>query len=207
MQDTILKRNWFALQNIFLSGLIAVLPITLTAALITFSFKLLKGWLKPIYNIEPDFLHKIPHSEILLVIFVILLIGFILQAFLLQPIIHLLEKILGKIPLLSQVYFGIKQLVHAFGSQDTLSFQKVVIVEFPIAGVYSIGFVTGEVAPTLAPNAARHFYNVFIPTTPNPTTGYYVMIPVDQCRISTMSRQEAMALVISGGIIQPNITP
>ncbi len=205
MQNSVFKRGWFFIQNIFLSGLIAILPLTLTVALITFSFKLLKGWLRPIYNIEPDFLHKIPHSEILLVIFVILLIGFILQAFLLQPIIHLFEKIIGKIPLLSQIYFGIKQLVHAFGAQDTLSFQKVVILEFPIAGVYSIGFVTGEVAPNVAPNPTRHFYNVFIPTTPNPTTGYYVMVPVDQCKISSMTRQEAMALVISGGIIQPNM--
>jgi uncharacterized membrane protein len=205
MQDTFLKRGWFFIQNIFLSGLIAILPITLTVALVTFSFKLLKSWLKPIYNIEPDVLHKIPHSEIFLVIGVILLIGFVLRVFLLQPILHLFEKLLEKIPLLSQVYFGIKQLVHAFGAQDTLSFQKVVIVEFPIAGVYSIGFVTGEVASSLSPEVGKHFYNVFVPTTPNPTTGYYVMIPVEQCKISNMTRQEAMALVISGGIIQPNM--
>jgi uncharacterized membrane protein len=197
------KAIYYEIQSIFLSGLFTILPLTLTVALCTFSFKLLKSWLMPIYAIEPIYLKKIPHSEILLVIAVIFLIGLILRLFLLQPIIHGIEAILSKIPLLRQIYFGFKQLVHALSAQDKLSFQTVVFIEFPRPGIYSLGFLTGQLHTALLPIKEEIFYNVFIPTTPNPTTGYYVIVGQKDIIETTLTRQEAMAIIISGGIIQP----
>lgn len=200
-----LARSYYEIQSIFLSGLFTILPLTLTVALCTFSFRLLKSWLAPIYTIEPLYLKRIPHSEILLVVVFVFLIGLILRLFLLQPIIHWFEAILGKIPLLRQIYFGIKQLVHALSAQDKFSFQQVVFIEFPRPGVYSLGFLTGPLASELLErHKGERYFNVFIPTTPNPTTGYYVIVPEKDCIITDLTRHEAMAIIISGGIIQPD---
>jgi uncharacterized membrane protein len=191
------------LKSYFLSGLFTLLPITLTIALFNFSFKLIKSWLAPIYKLEPEYLKFIPHSEIIVFILFIFIFGFILKVFLLHPLIFFIESLFGRIPLVRQVYFGIKQLVHALSSQDKNSFQQVVLVEFPRQGMYSLGFLTAETNPPLMAAQHQKFLSIFIPTTPNPTTGFYIMIPESECVLTDLTRQEAMTLIISGGIIQP----
>lgn len=201
-----LERFFSFIRSLFISGLLTLLPLTLTVALFNVSFKLLKSWLAPIHALEPEILTRIPHSEIILVVVAILLVGLVLKLFLAQPIIHALEGAFKRIPLVRQVYFGIKQMVHAFTSKEQDSFQSVAWVEFPRKGVYSLGFMTGKVDPRISPDPQSTYYNFFIPTTPNPTTGYYVIVPAHECMFTTFSRQEAMSLVISGGIIQPEGT-
>jgi uncharacterized membrane protein len=192
------------LQSFFLSGLFTLLPIILTIALFSFTLKLLKSWFEPITRFEPDYFKIIPHSEIILVILFIFIFGFILRVLLLHPLILAIEAIFGKIPLVRQVYFGIKQLVHALSSQDKNSFQRVVLIEFPRQGMYSLGFLTSDNPSYLLPSSNQKFLNIFIPTTPNPTTGFYIIIEESECIITDLSRQEAMAIIISGGIIQPD---
>lgn len=205
-KKSLLQRIFYQLWSIFLNGLFAVLPLTLTIALFTFSLGLLKKWLMPVQHlIAQTCLGEIPHSEIILVILAIMVLGAILKIFLLQRVINFFEKLIFSIPLIRPVYSGIKQLVSAFNVHDTkTSFKQVVLVEFPRTGIYSIGFLTGELPQELAPHAGhKRYVNVFIPTTPNPTTGYYVMIPEDQIVHVNLTRQEAMALIMSGGIILP----
>lgn len=198
-----IKKVYTTAKGIFLSGLFTILPLTLTIGLFIFSFKIVKSWLAPITCFVPRSLACLPHAEIILIIILIFLLGAVLKFLLLHSIVNSIEGILRRIPLLRQVYFGIKQLVHALSAQDKLSFQKVVMIEFPRPGFYSLGFMTSELNPELSPNKTEKFYSVFIPTTPNPTTGYYVIIPEKQCIIANLTRQEAMAIIISGGIIQP----
>lgn len=200
-QNTFLKISQF-LGTIFIKGLITILPVALTIAIVNFSFKMLKGWLHPLYDMEPTFLKQIPFSEFLLAFVAILVIGTIVNLFVLQALITLAESIVFKIPLVRPIYSGIKQLVQAFNPHD-VSFKKVVIIEFPRPGIYSIGFLTGEIISELAPDATTKYFSVFVPTTPNPTTGFYFMVAEEKVRVITISRQEAMALIISGGIIQP----
>lgn len=178
--------------------------MTLTIALITFSYRLLKTWLAPVYKLEPEYLQKIPNSEIVLVIIVIILIGAVVKLFFLEPLIHYIERIFFKIPLMRPIYGGIKQLVRAFTVQDQLTFKKVVYIEFPRLGTYSIGFLTSAVPSEVAPNKNDNYFNVFIPTTPNPTSGFLVQVAEKDIFIVDMTRQEAMSLIISGGIIQPD---
>lgn len=188
---------------IFIEGLLTILPITLTFALFSFFFKLFKKWLTPIYLLEPEYLQRIPHSEIILVITIILIIGAVFRAFFIRSFLHMLEHLLARIPLVNQVYSGIKQLVQAFTMPEKLSFTKVVYVEFPRTGIYSLGFLTGEVKKDLGPNQEQQYYSVFIPTTPNPTTGFLIVVPESECIMTDFTRQEAMSLIISGGIVQP----
>ncbi len=197
--NTVFEYFW----ALFLNGLFMILPITVTIAIFATTFKLLKSWLEPLQQYRPEFLKFIPHSEILLLIGIIILIGIILRILIVRSLLHTLEDIITKIPLIRPIYSGIKQLVKAFSLQDEISFKQVVLVEFPRKEIYSIGFLTSELPIELCPNPHVQFYNIFIPTTPNPTSGYFIIVPKKDIIHVDLTRQEAMALVISGGIIQP----
>lgn len=199
-----IKQFFYFLWKIFLKGFLTLLPIILTIALLNFTFKILKSWLRPIYNLEPEFLKAIPFSEFLLTFSFILIVGLILNIFILKTMWNLIENILAKTPLIRPIYSGIKQLVSAFNPHDNQSFKHVVLIEFPREGTYSIGFMTSEAPLELSPNKNAIYYNVFIPTTPNPTAGFFLIVPKENVQITNLTRQEAMALIISGGIIQPD---
>lgn len=192
------------IRSIFLNGLLTILPFTLTIALFSFCYRVLNNWLAPVYHLEPPYLQSIPGSQIIVVIAVIFLVGLFIKLFFLEPLIHFLESIFFKIPLMKQVYSGIKQLVHAFNIQDEMAFKKIVMVPFPTQHTYCIGFLTSEVPPQVIPFSSERFYNIFIPTTPNPTSGFLVQIAEKDVIVVNLSRQEAMSLIISGGIIQPD---
>ena len=134
----------------------------------------------------------------------IFFVGVILRVLVLRSIIHSTENLIAKIPLVRPVYSGIKQLVQALGVQDKRSFKKVVLIEFPRHGMYSLGFLTSELVSQLSPDQEQKYFSIFVPTTPNPTSGYFVVLPEDAIKIVDLSHQEAMALIISGGIIQPD---
>ena len=202
---SIFNKTIHVLWNTFLNGLLTILPLTLTIALFSFSFRLIKGWLAPIEHLlqYTPFKH-VPHSEIILIILFILLVGVVLQVFILRSVIHALEKVIVKIPLIRPVYSGIKQLVDAFSfKEDKDGFKQVVCLEFPRKGIYSIGFLTGEMPAELSPSNESRYFNIFVPTTPNPTTGYFLIVEEKDIVQIKLTRQEAMALIISGGIILP----
>ena len=193
------------LKSIFLNGFFTLLPITLTFLIFRSSFKIIQGWIQPLHRIEPQFLQKIPYSDFIFVILFIFLMGVILKFFILKMLIHNVEEsIFFRIPILRTVYSGIKQLVHALTAQDQLSFNKVVLVEFPNKETFSIGFLTGEFPRKLINIEDKSYYSVFIPTTPNPTTGFFVLVTTEQIKEIDLSKQEAMAIIISGGIIKPD---
>jgi len=199
-KNNIFVRCIDAISSLFLSGLLLILPITLTVAVFTISFKVLLNWLEPLKRFGFTF----PYSEVILAIAIILIAGTLYNMFLLRPIIHAIEKLFSKIPLIRPVYSGIKKLVHAFSFQDKASFTKVVRVEFPKKGVYSIGFLASQVDARIAPDADTKYFSVFIPTTPNPTSGFLILLPEQDFVVIDVSRQDAMAMIISGGIIQPD---
>ncbi len=190
-------------KSIFMHGFFTLLPIAVTLGFLKFLFKLIKSALVPIYNLEPQFLKGIPHSEIFIAIVVIFILGIVFDMFLEKPLNKIEDRILNKIPLLSQIYFGVKQLIKSLSSKDKSTLNKVVIVEFPHDKTYSIGFLTNEVTPGLFPSLTGTHYSVFIPATPNPLHGFYIIIPAERCTLVDMTRQDAMALIISGGIVQP----
>ncbi len=194
----------------FINGLLALLPFTLTIGLFMLSARLIINWLKPVQQFieHPiEFIVTIPYKAIanqfFLLLLGVVLFGFVIRTLLLRNLIHRLENLLFKIPLVRPVYSGIKQLVYAFSVQDKITFKKVVLVEFPRKGIYSLGFLTSELPHSIAPKNNEKFFNVFIPTTPNPTSGYFVILSENDFEAVDLTRQEAMAMIISGGIIQP----
>lgn len=202
-KKSIILRSIDSLVSIFIEGLLVLLPIAVTLGLLGFFFRLVKSWLSPIYNLEPEILKAIPQSEIILVGLFIFIVGLVFKLFLLDKLLDVIEYLLSKIPLLRPIYFGIKQLVQAFTIKDKVTFQKIAYIEFPRPGIYSLGFITNEITSKLAPDESTKYYSVFIPTTPNPTTGYFVAVKDTECIFVDITKQEAMAIIISGGIIQP----
>ncbi len=203
------KKNIFlssidSISSLFLTGLFSLLPITLTIAIFTLTLRVLQKWLEPLKRFGLPFLGTIPYSEVILAIAIIFIAGTLYNMFILRPIIHTIENLFSRIPLIRPVYSGIKKLVEAFSFQDKVSFSKVVRIEFPRNGIYSIGFLANQVDEKIAPDTNKKYHNIFIPTTPNPTSGYLIIVPEDQIAILDITRQEAMAMIISGGIIQPD---
>ncbi len=201
---SLLHNIYTKIKQIFLKGLLFILPIAITFSLCTFSINLIRSWLVPLRRLHLPMLEIIPYYEFLVVILFILAVGIFLQAFILKPFIKFIEHILSQVPLLSTVYFGAKQLIEAFSGQNKTSFKDVVYVEFPRPGIYSIGFLTSEVPLEIAPNDRATYYNIYIPTTPNPTTGYFIVLPKTEFQHANLTRQEAITLIISGGILQPD---
>ncbi len=190
------------LWKLFLNGLLTILPIALTIAIFKITLNFIIGWLEPLRKIVPPYL-DIPYGEVIAAIFLTFLIGTILKIFVLRSILNAIEGVLIKLPLVRPVYSGIKQLLRAFSGKDKITFKKVVLIEFPRKNMYSLGFLTSTLEPKLAPTKDKKFYNIFIPTTPNPTSGYFVILPEKDIHVINITRQEAMAMIISGGIIQP----
>ncbi len=189
------------LQHIFITGLIFLLPVTITFVLLRFFFGLIKGWLIPIKNLHFPLVQNIPHHEIFILLAFVFVIGLLIKTFILNPLIHVMEAFFSKIPLVKTIYQGTKQLIHAFTAHDQASFKKVVIIEFPRQGMYSIGFLTKEVPSEIS---NLKLFGIYVPHTPNPATGSFVMLPATQFTETDLTRQEATALVISGGILQPH---
>ncbi len=190
--------------SLFLNGLLTILPITLTILLFNASFKIVISWLEPLHEmIEPTIFGQFPYAEIILALIIIFFVGVIMRVLLLRSLVHTIEALVFKLPLIRPVYSGIKQLVQALSIQDKITFQQVIFVEFPRKGIYSLGFMTSTLPAEIAPQSGEKFYNIFIPTTPNPTSGYFVIISENDIRKVDLTRQEAMAMIISGGIIQP----
>jgi uncharacterized membrane protein len=204
-KQSLLRTIAHILWSIFLSGLFTILPLTLTIGLFSFSFKLLKTWLQPIQNtINKTSLAYVPHSEIFIILIIIFVVGIIMRNFILRNVVHSLESVIFRIPLIRPIYSGIKQLVDAFNFKEKMTFKQVVAIEFPRKGVYSIGFLTGQLPKEIAPHKDEQYFNIFVPTTPNPTTGYFLIVTDKEIIPIELTRQEAMALIISGGIILPD---
>lgn len=199
------------LKNLFFKGLVFLLPATITYALFSFFFNFIYHWLEPLRNFLVPFLGKAPyyemfltlHYEIFLVIGFIIFTGFLLKSRIIRPIIQYIETFLENIPLVKAVYPGIRQLIHAFSSHDQNSFNTVVLIQFPIQGVYSIGFLTRVVPHQMLCKDSKKYINVYIPMTPNPTHGFFIMVPEGEYIETDLTRQEATSLIISGGILQP----
>ena len=191
------------LRSLFLSGLLMLLPIALTVVIFRFLIKLMHGWLAPLCQLEPVCLRTIPGFEFIIALVIIIAIGLISRLLIFKAFMRTGEKLIGKIPFVRPVYHGLKQIVYAITHQDSKSFQQIVWVECPRPQCYSIGFMTGPMDPSRAPGLDKEYFNVFIPNVPNPTTGHFIVVSKEDIKPSALSRQEAIAIIMSGGIVQP----
>ena len=145
-------------------------------------------------------------STIIVLIF-ITIIGIASKFLFAKWIINISELLINKIPGIGLVYRTVKQIVDTFSKQNKAVFQAVALVEFPRKGMYAIGFITSKAQGEVQEKTGEIVVNVFVPTTPNPTSGFLVMIPENEITYLDMSVGDAMKLIISGGAVVPEYLP
>jgi uncharacterized membrane protein len=195
------------IKSILLTGFVAMIPVGVTLYIIAFLIRTMDNLVKIIpHRLQPDELlgFHIPGLGIIITLILIFIIGLITKSYLGRKAVDLGEWIVGKIPFVSGIYKGVKQLVDAIFSDKHKSFRKAVLIEYPRKGLYSIAFVTGDSQGEVQEKTVEKHINLFVPTTPNPTSGFYIMIPENDVIPLDMSVEEAFSLIISGGIISPN---
>ena len=201
-----MKRLRTSLKNYFLTGLLVILPIFITVYVILSLIRAMDAILKYIpakYLPETYLQIHIPGLGLILVVILVFVVGLLTRNFIGRKIVHLGENIVDRIPLVRVLYTGVKQLLEPLFLQKTNAFKKVALIEYPRRGVHVIGFVTGESKGEVQSKTSKDMMNVFVPTTPNPTSGFYILIPEDEVVYLNMSVEDAFKLIISGGIVSP----
>jgi len=204
----------------FFAGLAVVLPIVISLAIVVWLFGTVSGitdallWL---LFLPREWTHQndgqgLVHwywslVALLLAVLIIGLIGRFARHYIGKKLIQLVDLIMLRVPLLNKIYGTIKQVNEAFSSNKRSSFRQVVLVEFPRPGQYSVGFVTGEQNEEVQAKTKEHVISVFIPTTPNPTTGFLVLVPEHAVTLLEMSVAEGIKFIISLGSVAPPYSP
>ncbi|MEP0775786.1 MAG: DUF502 domain-containing protein [Acidobacteriota bacterium] len=196
------RRPGFAayLRSRLITGALVALPLVITLFFARFLFNLLDRWSYPIS--ERLVGHAIPGAGAVLAIFLVFTLGVLAHNVFGRRILRFGEAIISRVPLLNSVYLGSREVTRAFSSDRTRSFRRVVLIPYPVEGSWAIAFVTAEFA-TSTPAGPCRMVSVFMPSTPNPTTGFYMIYPESLVRDTDLTVEEAARMVISGGILAP----
>ena len=195
------------IRNIFITGLLITLPIALTYFILQLLFKNLDT-LSPVFTkvlIDmgapiPEG-YRIPALGLVITLLIVLAVGWFTTNFFGKQMINLGESLVEKIPFVRKIYKGSKQVVQSIAHADTTAFRKVVLLEFPRRGMLAIGFVTGSARGEVQEYTREDVLNVFVPTMPNPTSGFLVFAPPEDLTEIDMSIEDGIKYVVSGGIV------
>ncbi len=194
------------LRNYFISGLLFWVPLALTVLVIKFFLELVNNLVPQKYLPEAIF-HldtAIPGSGIILVLMVILITGVMVTNILGRKLVALWEKVLNKIPGFRNVYNVLKKVSDTVFNTSTESFRKAFLIQYPSKGIWVIAFQSGDYKGEAESIIGEEIMNLFVPTTPNPTSGFFVMMAKKDAFELDMSVEEAFKLVISAGVVTPN---
>lgn len=198
------------LKTYLLTGLIVVVPITITIYIIQALVRAMDDFLTFIPRAYyPDTLmgFHLPGLGLVLVTIMVFLVGLLTHSYVGTKLVHWWDAVVGRIPVVRNIYQAIKQLTEALFSNTGNHFKQVVMVEFPRPGLYSIGFVAGPVKGEIQTRSGEPLMHIFIPCTPNPTTGYYILVPEKDLVFLKMTVEEAFKMIISSGLVSPNYSP
>ena len=189
-------------RNYFIAGVVVLIPIGITVYLTLFivniSSKILPKELNPNHYLPYD----IPGVEIIISIFLITLIGWLSLSFIGKRLLKLFEDILKKIPILRTIYSAITQMTETFTKNEGNT-KNVVLVEYPRKGSWAVGFATKENTSGIADKTKQNLVNVFIPTTPNPTSGFLLMFPKEEVIYLDITFEQASKFIVSAGTSEP----
>lgn len=195
-----------SLRNYLIAGLVVWLPILVTFMVFRFVIELLDktvSLLPPSYRPEQVLGLDIPGIGVIFSLLILLITGIIATNFFGQRIVLWGESLLARIPLVRSIYSAVKQVINAILATNSQAFRKVVLIEYPRKGLWSIAFLTGMQNTQLSAKLQEEVYTLFIPTTPNPTSGFLIMVPKSQTTELDMSIDEALKFVISLGVMHP----
>jgi len=189
------------LRNYFFTGLLVIVPLVVTAFILWRLFIHVDGYLGPLLVRYTG--RSIPGLGFIATIFVILFIGLFASNLIGRRLIGIGEYILHKIPFVNKIYMGVKQISSVLFREEKRFFQQVVAVEYPRKGVWALAFLTSYLPTPVRSDAGRKVAAVFLPTTPNPTSGFLLLLPVEDVHEVDMNVEEGIKFVISGGAVLP----
>ena len=182
------------------AGLAALLPLYLTFFVIKFLFVTLEEMSDPIlkrFNLD------IPGLGIILTVLLIYILGFLVTNFLGRKIFNIGERIVKKVPIVNMIYTTLKQITDTFTKGSTDAFEGAVYIQYPRQGLWTMAFISGESKT----KDGVPYYHLFVPTTPNPTSGFFLMIPQADTVATGMSVEDCLKTIISGGLLAPDENP
>jgi len=194
------------LRNYFISGLLFWIPLSLSVIVIKFFLELIDSFIpqkylpESIFNLDTT----IPGSGIILVLLVILITGVMVTNILGRKVVALWERVLNKIPGFRNIYNVLKKVSDTVFNTSTESFRKAFLIQYPSKGIWVIAFQSGNYRGEAESIIGEEIMNLFVPTTPNPTSGFFILIAKKDVFELDMSVEEAFKLVISAGVVTPN---
>lgn len=196
-----------SIRAYFITGIVVTAPITITLYLtwvfITFVDRNVEDLIPEIYNPNQYLPFSVPGLGLLVAAVFFIAVGWLARNFLGKLIIRIYEYVLHRMPVVSTLYGAFKQIFETISASQSQAFREVVLLEYPRRGVYSVGFVTGTTKGEVARATEQDTVNVFVPTTPNPTSGYLLFVPKEELHYLNLTIEEGVKLVVSAGIITP----
>ena len=195
------------LRNYFLAGILVAAPISVTLWLSWKVISFVDDWvtplIPPLWNPENYLPFSIPGLGLLAMLFFFVMVGFLTAGYAGRLITRTSDRIASRVPIASSVYSWTKQVFETVLSQRSSAFREVVLIEYPCRGVWAVGFITGQTVGQVQEFTSQTVYNVFVPATPNVTTGFLLFIPENDIRRLDITVEEGLKLVVSGGIVAP----
>jgi len=199
-----------SIRNAFITGLLILAPLAVSVFVFVWLVDNIGGrFTSQLYFIPAEWLEKENLRlfwdlvSTCIVFLFITMLGYLSRYFVGKWALSLTESLLGRVPFINTVYKTVKQIIETFSTQRQAIFQKTVLIEYPRKGIYAIGFLTSDAKGEPQHRTSRHLKNVFLPTTPNPTSGFLLMLPDDEVTELDMTIGEGMKLIISGGAVVP----
>ena len=198
------KKNSFlsSIRNYFFTGVIVLIPIAFTLYLTTFIIKISANIVPKEINPNNYLPFSIPGLEIVISLIVITLIGGLSLSFIGKRILTFINDLFKKIPILRTIFSAISQMTESF-TQSKSNKKSVVLIEYPRKGTWAVGFATKENSGDIKKKTKRNLINVFVPTTPNPTSGFLLMFPKEDVIFLDISFEEASKFIVSAGTSNP----
>ena len=196
------------LRKYFMAGLLVLIPIAITVWVLGTVINAMDGVLHILPKAwHPDLLigTHIPGFGVILALLIVILTGFLAANFLGKRVLVWWDKFLNRIPVVRSIYGSVKQVSDTLFSDGGNAFRKALLVQYPRAGMWTIAFQTGTPSPEVAKLLTPDYVSVYIPTTPNPTSGFFIMLPMADVIPLDMSVDEALKYVVSMGVVSPNL--
>ena len=191
------------LKRYFITGLLIWLPLVATVWVLTVLARTLGSLVPAFLSPEALFGMAIPGFELVLVLAVILVTGLFCANFIGRALLSRWEYLLGRIPLVRSIYNSVKQVSDTVFAPNGQAFREAVLVQYPRPGAWTIGFLTGTPCPEIATLLEGDLVSLYVPTTPNPTSGFFLMVPRADVQVLDMSVETALKYIVSMGVVAP----
>lgn len=205
-----MKSVTHSIRRVFITGLVISLPLVITIFVLKFLFESFDNLLGPLVTsimrglgapMDPDY--NVPGIGLVSTVALIFIIGLVSTHYMGRRLWEWGEAILTKIPIIRPVYVAAKQVIDTFSTNSSEAFRKVVIIEYPRKGVYAIGFITGSTTGEIKDRMGIDLVNVFVPTTPNPTSGFLLLLPKAEVVELDMPVEDGVKMIVSCGLVTP----